>query len=154
MNGIYHRYRNSAWWRKVNCSLASMAMAEAIGDGEERLSARQAAILEQMISEKLTTISNRWGLALICSIVCSIFTKWLQGFVSFGDPLTEVYWKRGGGKIYISIIFLHWKSHPTKNSAIELCPFITQLLHVLMGRGQVPSLAPPLRRSLWYICNN
>ena len=36
-------------------------MAEALGEGKGRLSAQQAAMLEleQMISEKLTAISNR-----------------------------------------------------------------------------------------------
>ena len=34
-------------------------MAKTLGEGEGRLSAQQDAMLEQMISEKLTAISNR-----------------------------------------------------------------------------------------------
>ena len=39
--------------------IAATAMAESLEEGESRLSAQQAAMLEQMISEKLTAISNR-----------------------------------------------------------------------------------------------
>ena len=39
--------------------IAATAMAESLEERESRLSAQQAAMLEQMISEKLTAISNR-----------------------------------------------------------------------------------------------
>jgi hypothetical protein len=46
-------------------------MAEALGEGESRLSAQQDAILEQMISEKLTAISNRYT-AQVHQVACGM----------------------------------------------------------------------------------
>ena len=47
-------------------------MAGALGEGKGRLSAQQDAMLEQMISEKLTAISNRCTTQkiIITIIVC------------------------------------------------------------------------------------